>query len=99
MRSCRVVLSLSPVALVFLVTEWLLLHGDASFAGALSFIGVVTVSVLAGMYPMLLLVASRRTGAYSPGLVFRVLSSPACALHIEMAEAQPSETPHAEVRM
>src|SRR5207248_1564489 len=78
----RLVLSLSPVVLVFLVPEWLLLHGDASFAGPLSFIGVVTVSVLAGMYPMLLLVASRRKGAYSPGLVFRLLGSPPVAATI-----------------
>jgi amino acid permease len=78
----RLVLSLSPVVLVFLVTEWLLLHGAASFAGALSFIGVVTVSVLGGLYPMLLLVASRRKGAYSPGLVFRLLGSPPVAATI-----------------
>jgi hypothetical protein len=72
----RLALSLSPVVLVFLVTEWLLIHGDASFAGPLSFIGVVTVSVLGGIYPMLLLVASRRKGEYIPGLVFRFLGSP-----------------------
>jgi hypothetical protein len=78
----RLVLSLSPVVLVFLVTEWLLLHGAASFAGALSFIGVVTVSVHAGMYPMLLLVASRRKGEYIPGLVFRALGSPPVAMII-----------------
>jgi hypothetical protein len=75
-------LALGPVVLVFLVTEWLLLHGDASFAGPLSFIGVVTVSVLAGIYPILLLVASRRKGAYSPGLVFRLLGSPPVAATI-----------------
>jgi hypothetical protein len=71
----RLLVSLSPVVLVFLVTTWLLMRGDASFAGPLSFIGVVTVSVLGGLYPMLLLVASRRKGAYSPGLVFRLLGS------------------------
>jgi hypothetical protein len=76
------VLSLSPVVLVFLVTEWLLIHGDASFAGPLSFLGVDTVSVLAGMYPMLLLVAGRRKGAYIPGLVFRVLGSRPVAIII-----------------
>ena len=75
-------LALSPVVLVFLVTEWLLIHGDASFAGPLSFIGVVTVSVLGGIYPMLLLVASRRKGEYIPGLVFRLLGSPPVAIII-----------------
>ena len=78
----RRVLALSPVVLVFLVTEWLLLHSAASFAGALSFIGVVTVSVLGGIYPMLLLVASRRKGEYIPGLVFRLLGSPPVAIII-----------------
>jgi amino acid permease len=75
-------LALTPLVAVFLVTEWLIAAGKSSFAGPLDFIGVVTVSVLAGMFPVLLLLTSRRKGEYIPGLVFRVLGYPPVAAAI-----------------
>jgi hypothetical protein len=69
-------LAASPVLVVFLIAELLLLHGSASFAAVLGFGGVVGNSMTAGIFPVLLLVASRRKGECVPGTVYRVLGHP-----------------------
>jgi hypothetical protein len=66
-----------PVALAFLVAEWLLLTGTGSFARLLSVAGVLAVSLIAGIFPVLLLAASRRGGELVPGVVYRFLGHPA----------------------
>jgi hypothetical protein len=78
----RAWISLAPIVAVFAVTEWLLVIGKSSFAGPIDFIGVIAVSIMAGIYPILLLVASRRKGEYVPGLVFRILGYPPVAVAI-----------------
>lgn len=65
-----------PVALAFLVAEWLLLTETGSFATLLSIAGVLSVSLIAGVFPVLLLAASRRTGEYVPDVVYRFLGYP-----------------------
>jgi hypothetical protein len=70
------VVSVSPVLGVLLVAEAMLLVGSASFAGVLGFGGVIANSLTAGVYPVLLLVASRRKGDYEPGTVYRVIGHP-----------------------
>ena len=72
----RFFLSASPVIMVFLLAEGLLLTGKESFPGPLSFIGVIVVSLLAGAFPVLLLVSSRRKGDFVPGVVYRWLGHP-----------------------
>jgi amino acid permease len=72
----RFFLSASPVILVFLLAEGLLLTGNESFPGPLSLIGVIVVSLLAGTFPVLLLVSSRRKGDFVPGAVYRWLGHP-----------------------
>lgn len=72
----RFFLSVSPVAAGFLLTEWLLLSNKGSFAMLLSIAGIVTVSLMAGIFPALLLVASRRKGEFVPGVVYRFLGHP-----------------------
>jgi amino acid permease len=72
----RFCLSISPVVAIFLLTEWLVLTGSESFTGPLSFLGVIVSSLLAGMFPVLLLQASRRKGDVSPGVVYRFLGHP-----------------------
>ncbi len=72
----RFLLSVSPVAIVFLLTEWALLTGRGSFAGPLSFLGVIVISLLGGVFPVLLLVASRQKGEIVPGVVYRLLGHP-----------------------
>jgi hypothetical protein len=66
-----------PVALAFLVAEWQLLTGTGSFARLLSVGGVLAVSLIAGIFPVLLLAASRRGGELVPGVVYRFLGHPA----------------------
>jgi amino acid permease len=71
-----------PVALIFLLIEWLLLTNRESFTGPFAFIGVVSVPVLAGVFPMLLLVAGRRKGDYVPAVVWRFLGHPVVVVGI-----------------
>jgi amino acid permease/predicted transcriptional regulator len=75
-RRGRVVLGAVPIFVSFAVTEWMLLTGSGSFAGLLGFIGVIVVSLVAGVFPVLLLVASRRKGDYVPSVVSRALGHP-----------------------
>jgi amino acid permease len=70
-------LSMSPVAATFVLVEWLLATDRSSFARPLSFLGTLTVPLVGGIFPMLMLVASRRKGEYVPALVVRVLGRPA----------------------
>jgi amino acid permease len=72
----HVALSVSPVVLIFLVTEILLLSGRESFTAPLSFSGTITATVVAGIFPVLMLLASRRKGQRVPGLVWRNLGHP-----------------------
>jgi len=72
----RYLLSVAPVAAVFVLTEWLLLTGEESFAEPLSFLGVIVISLLGGTFPVLLLIASRRKGEVAPGVVYRFLGHP-----------------------
>ena len=69
-------LSLIPVILVLLVAEWMVLTGTGSFAGILGFLGVMVHSLMSGIFPALLLVASRRKGELVPGLSYRALGHP-----------------------
>lgn len=72
----RFLLSTGPELTVFLLTEWLLLTGTESFTGVIGFAGVIGNSLLSGIFPVLLLVSSRRKGEFVPGVVFRLLGHP-----------------------
>jgi amino acid permease len=72
-------LSLSPLLLLFLLIEWLLANKLDSFPQLLSFRGAVTVAVVGGAFPILLLVASRRKGENVPGLILSFLTNPLLA--------------------
>jgi hypothetical protein len=78
----RFVLAASPVILIFVLAEWLLLTGAASFAGVLGLGGVVVNSLTAGIFPALLLAASRRKGEYVPAVVYRFLGHPSFTIGI-----------------
>jgi hypothetical protein len=69
-------LAMTPVAATFVVIEWLLATNRASFAGPISFTGTLTVPLLGGIFPILMLVASRRKGEYVPATVVRLLGHP-----------------------
>jgi hypothetical protein len=66
-----------PIVVVGLLGETLLLTGSASFAGLLGFGGVIANSMTAGVFPVLLLLASRRKGDCVPATVYRILGHPA----------------------
>jgi amino acid permease len=72
----RFLLGVSPVVGIFLGSEWLLLAGSGSFSGTLSVIGVVVVALLALIFPVLLLAASRRKGDTVPAGVWPGLGHP-----------------------
>src|SRR5919204_2137767 len=72
----RLALSISPVLVAFGVAEWLLLMGTGSYARLISIAGVLSVSVFAGIFPVLLLVASRRKGDLVPTAVYPLLGHP-----------------------
>lgn len=67
--------SLSPVIVVFAIALWMSITGSGSFAGILGFIGVVVDSLMIGIIPVLLLVASRHKGELVPGIVYRFLGN------------------------
>jgi hypothetical protein len=71
-----------PVVLMFLATGLLLLTGQGSFAAPLSFLGTLAVPLLAGIFPVLILAASRRKGDYVPTAIFRWLGHPVVLLGI-----------------
>ena len=66
----------SPTIAAFLLTEYLILSGEASFSGAFSLIGVLVVSLLGGFFPVLLLIAARRKGDVVPGVAPRLVGHP-----------------------
>jgi len=74
-RHGRFVICISPIILAFLVTEWMLYTGKGSFAGLLSFLGVVVVPLLGGMFPVLMVVSSRRKGEYKPATELRLFGN------------------------
>ncbi len=72
----RFVLSISPVMITLLLAQWVVVSGGASFTWLMSFSGVVTNSLAAGIFPALLLISSRRKGDLVPGVVYRSLGHP-----------------------
>jgi amino acid permease len=75
-KRARFLVSISPVVGVFLVTEWLAITGNGSFAGLLGFVGAIALPLLGGIFPVLLLASTRRKGDFVPGLVLRLLGNP-----------------------
>lgn len=72
----RGLIALVPMVAVFLLTEWLLFTGNESFSEPLNFLGVIVISLLAGIFPVLLLIAGRRKGDALPGVVYRIMGNP-----------------------
>jgi amino acid permease len=72
----RFLVSISPVVAAFLAAEWLSITGRGSFAGLLGFVDAFSLPLVAGVFPVLLLVVTRRKGDFVPGLVLRLLGNP-----------------------
>lgn len=78
----RFFLSVTPVVGALLLTWWLLLTGAGSFAWLLSLSGVITNTLAAGIFPVLLLLSSRRKGDLVPSVVYPFLGYPLVAATI-----------------
>lgn len=72
----RFLLAISPVLLAFLITEWIAVTGQGSFTSFLGIIGALSLPMLGGMVPVLLLAATRRKGDFEPSLVSRLVGNP-----------------------
>jgi amino acid permease len=72
----RFLLAISPVVVAFLASEWLSITGEGSFAGLLGFVAGFSLPLMGGVFPVLLLVSTRRKGDFVPGLVLRLLGNP-----------------------
>jgi hypothetical protein len=72
----RFILSSVPLAVVFLLTEWLFFANTQSFTSVLAFAGVLGNSLVGGIFPILLLIASRHKGELIPEVVIKKLDRP-----------------------
>lgn len=72
----RFFLSISPAIAALLLTEWFVTTGTASFSQVMSISGVIVNSMAAGIFPVLLLIASRRKGELRSGIAYRFLGHP-----------------------
>jgi amino acid permease len=68
----RFLLSACPVLAIFLFTEWLFLIDAGSFAKTLSIGGVIAGSIVAGVFPTLMLISSERKSDFVLKLPFRL---------------------------
>ena len=66
----------APIALIFLAVEVLIAAGSISFTGPLSAVGTLTLPLLGGIFPMLMLVAARQKGDRLPGVVVGLVGNP-----------------------
>lgn len=71
----QTILGALPLLGVFVFAEWMAYSGLGNFASLLGFVGVLALPLLGAIYPVLLLLASRRKGDYVPGLVIRILGN------------------------
>jgi len=65
----RFVIRASPLLAIFIGTEALLNAGIISFTEPLNIVGTITLPLLGGLFPMLLLMVSRQRGERVPGRV------------------------------
>ena len=67
-------LAASPIIAMFFVIEYMLVTNRGSYSGTLGFLGVLKGSLLGGIFPILMLAASRRKGEYVPGIALKMLN-------------------------
>lgn len=72
----RFILASSPVVMAFVLTEWLLLSGLESFSEPLSFLGIIVIALLGGIFPVFLLASGRKKGASLQAKVLNVFAHP-----------------------
>lgn len=78
-RTGRYLAGLAPTILTAGLLEFLLLTDQDWFARPIALVGVLTIPLLGGIVPMLLLLAARRRGEYVPGSVIGFFGHPITA--------------------
>jgi len=69
-------LAAAPVIGVFVLAEAAVVAGIGTFAGLLAFFSGLALPLLSGVFPVLLLAATRRKGDFVPSLVLKPLGHP-----------------------
>jgi amino acid permease len=72
----------APLLAIFVMVELLLARGSVSFTAPLNVVGTLTLPLLGGVFPMLILVAARRRGERLPGHVIGPLGWPVVAVAV-----------------
>jgi hypothetical protein len=75
-RTTQFLAGLAPVFLLFLAVEWMLFTHRESFSGLLGILGILLLPIMGGIFPMLMMAASRRKGEYTARPSFGFLGSP-----------------------
>jgi amino acid permease len=75
-------LGMTPIIALFLIIEFMLITNRGTYSGTVGFVGALKGSLLGGIFPMLMLVASRRKGEYVPGISFGLLNYTAVLIGI-----------------
>jgi amino acid permease len=75
-RTTQFLISMGPIFLLFVIVEWMLFTHRESFSQLLGIVGVLLLPLLGGIFPMLMLAASRRKGDYVPKLSLGLLGNP-----------------------
>lgn len=73
-----------PTVVIFIFVQGLFLAGRESFAGMLGFLGVITAPIVAGVFAMLMLYASRRKGDCAVEGGWRFLGHPAVVIGVSV---------------
>lgn len=72
----RFLLSIVPIAVVFLLAEWVAFTGQGSFTNFLGVLGAFALPLLGGVFPVLLLASTRRKGEFIPKVRSTWLGNP-----------------------
>jgi hypothetical protein len=75
-KSTQFWVSLAPIFFLFVIVEWMLFTSRESFSQLLGIVGALLLPLLGGIFPVLMLAASRRKGDYTPKLSFGFLGNP-----------------------
>lgn len=75
-RHARFLIEISPLVLILILAEWSLITHALSFTSLLGFLGIIFIPLLAGIFPVLLIGASRKKGEYVPTSVYQTLGNP-----------------------
>jgi hypothetical protein len=74
-RRVRFLLAIGPTIIAFVTAEWLVLTGAGSFTDLLGAVSAMSLPLLGGIFPVLLLAATRRKGDFVPSVVYRFLGN------------------------